>query len=47
MGANANGWHGPPMKADDEAKIGRLRKKDIVELPAEGAGQSLGPARRD
>jgi hypothetical protein len=47
MGANANGWHGPPMKADDEATTGRLREKDIVELRAEGAGQSLGAARRD
>jgi len=31
MGANANGWHGPPGKADDEAKTGRLRKEDNAE----------------
>jgi hypothetical protein len=28
MGANANGWQGPPGKADDEAKTGRLREED-------------------
>ena len=31
MGANANGWHGPPIKADDEAKTGRLREEDNSE----------------
>jgi len=31
MGANANGWHGPPGKADDEAKTGRLREEDNAE----------------
>jgi hypothetical protein len=31
MGANANGWHGPPIKADDEAKTGRLREEDNAE----------------
>jgi len=31
MGANANGWHGPPGKADDVAKTGRLRKEDNAE----------------
>ena len=31
MSANANGWHGPPIKADDEAKTGRLREEDIAE----------------
>jgi len=29
--ANANGWHGPPIKADDEAKTGRLREEDNAE----------------
>ena len=31
MDANANGWHGPPGKADDEAKTGRLREEDNAE----------------
>jgi hypothetical protein len=31
MDANANRWHGPPIKADDEAKTGRLREKDNTE----------------
>jgi hypothetical protein len=31
MGANANGRHGPPIKADDEAKTGRLREEDNAE----------------
>src|SRR5664279_2935661 len=33
MFANANGWHGPPIKADDEAKTGRLREDDNAECP--------------
>jgi hypothetical protein len=28
MGANANGRYGPPGKANDEAKTGRLREED-------------------
>jgi hypothetical protein len=28
MDANANGWHGSPGKADDEAKTVRLREED-------------------
>jgi len=31
MDANANGWHEPPGKADDEAKTGRLREEDNAE----------------
>jgi len=31
MGAKANEWHGAPIKADDEAKTGRLGKEDNVE----------------
>jgi len=31
MGANANGRHGPPVKADDDAKTGRLREEDNTE----------------
>jgi hypothetical protein len=31
MGANANGWHGAPIKADDEAKTKCLRKEDNAE----------------
>jgi len=31
MGANANAWHGPSGKADDEAKTGRLREEDNAE----------------
>ena len=31
MGANANGWHGAPIKADDEAKTGCLREEDNAE----------------
>jgi len=31
MGASANGWHGPPIKADDAAKTGRLGKEDNAE----------------
>src|SRR4030095_8332211 len=31
MGANANGWPGPPIKTDDEAKTGRLREEDNAE----------------
>jgi hypothetical protein len=31
MGANANGLIGPPIKADDEAKTGRLREEDNAE----------------
>ena len=31
MDANANEWQGPPIKADDEAKTGRLRKEDNAE----------------
>jgi hypothetical protein len=31
MDANANGWSGPPIKAADEAKTGRLREEDNAE----------------
>ncbi len=31
MFADANEWHGPPIKADDEAKTGRLREEDNAE----------------
>jgi hypothetical protein len=31
MGANANGMRGPPIKANDEAKTGRLREEDNAE----------------
>jgi hypothetical protein len=31
MGANANERHGPPIKADDEAKTGCLREEDNAE----------------
>jgi len=31
MGANANGRHGPTVKADDDAKTGRLREQDNAE----------------
>jgi hypothetical protein len=31
MDANANGRHGPPIKADDEAKTGRLREENNAE----------------
>jgi hypothetical protein len=31
MGANANGRHGPPIKAADEAKTGRLREEANAE----------------
>ena len=31
MDANANVWPGVPIKADDEAKTGRLRKEDNEE----------------
>jgi hypothetical protein len=31
MGTNANGWSGPPIKADDEAKTGRLREEENAE----------------
>jgi hypothetical protein len=31
MGANANGRHGPTVKADDDAKTGRLREEDNAE----------------
>jgi hypothetical protein len=31
MDASANGWHGPPIKADDEANTGRLREEDNAE----------------
>jgi hypothetical protein len=31
MGTNANGWHGPSLKADDKAKTGRLREEDNAE----------------
>ena len=34
MGANANEWHGAPIKADDEAKTGRLGEEDNVEWRA-------------
>jgi hypothetical protein len=34
MFANANGWQGPPIKADDEAKTGRLREEDNAEWRA-------------
>jgi hypothetical protein len=33
MGTNANEWLGPPIKTDDEAKTGRLRKEDNEEWP--------------
>jgi len=31
MDAIANGWHGAPIKATDEAKTGRLRKEGNAE----------------
>ena len=31
MDANANGWHGAPIKANDEAKTGCLREEDNAE----------------
>ena len=31
MDANANGWHGAPIKAADEAKTERLREEDNAE----------------
>ena len=31
MGANANEWHGPPIKADGEAKTSRLHEEDNAE----------------
>jgi len=31
MDANANGWHGAPIKADDEAKTRCLREEDNAE----------------
>jgi len=31
MGANANGWHGAPIKAADEAKTERLREENNAE----------------
>ena len=31
MDANANGWHGAPIKANDEAKTGRLHEEDNAE----------------
>ena len=31
MDANANGWHGAPIKATDEAKTGRLREENNAE----------------
>ena len=31
MHANANERHGPPIKADDEAKTGRLREENNAE----------------
>ena len=31
MDANANGWHGAPIKAADEAKTGRLREEANAE----------------
>jgi hypothetical protein len=31
MGATANEWQGPPIKANDEAKTGRLREEDNAE----------------
>jgi hypothetical protein len=31
MGANANGWHGLTVEADDEAKTGCLREEDNAE----------------
>ena len=31
MGANANGRHGAPIKAADEAKTGRLREENNAE----------------
>jgi len=34
MSANANGWHGPPIKALDEAKTGRLGKESNAEWRA-------------
>ena len=34
MGANANERHGPPIKANDEAKTGCLREEDNAEWRA-------------
>jgi hypothetical protein len=31
MAANANGWHGAPIKAADEAKTERLREENNAE----------------
>ena len=31
MDANANGWHGAPIKAADEAKTERLREENNAE----------------
>jgi len=31
MDANANGWHGAPIKALDEAKTGRLGEESNAE----------------
>ena len=41
MGANANGWHGAPIKAADEAKTARLREENNAEwrpMPAVPSG---------
>jgi len=34
MDANANGWHGAPIKAADEAKTERLREENNAEWRA-------------
>jgi len=41
MDANANGWHGAPIKAADEAKTARLREENNAEwrpMPAVPSG---------
>jgi len=56
MDANANGWHGVPIKAADEAKAERLREENNAEwsphatrslrVAAENAHRCVAKSRR-